>query len=128
MYMSWLFTFVTDGWPRLLAASISCRCIDSRLLSTGLGLTCVTPLHKRFRLRVHRWTTAHHVSQSYPLVWIWPYHCTRPYPRGYWPCLSSRVAVQGVGMLCAYIIAHGILHSLCGECELGPMAELSCRS
>src|SRR6266481_3591431 len=123
--MSWLFTFVTDGWPRLLAASISCQCIDSRLSSTGLGLTCVTLLCKWFHLRVHRWTTAHCVSRSYPLVWIWPYRRTRPYPHGYRLCLSSRVAVQGVGMPCAYIIAHGILHLLCSECELGPTAELS---
>src|SRR6266481_5985925 len=123
--MSWLFTFVTDGWPHLLAASISCQCIDSRLSSTGLGLTCVTPLRKWFRLRVHRWTMAHRVSRSYPLAWVRPCHRIHAYPHRYRPCLSSHAAVQGIGVPCAYIIAHGILHSLCGECELGPTAELS---
>src|SRR6266481_8072266 len=123
--MPWLLAFVADRWSRLPAASVGCLCISSRLSLTGFGLTYVTPLCKRFRLHIYQWTTAHCFSRSYPLVWIRLYHRTRPYPRGYQPCLSSRVAVQGIGMPCAHVIAHGVLDPLCGKCEFSPTAELS---
>src|SRR6266481_3774800 len=128
MYMSWLFTFVTDGWPRLLAASIGCWHVNSQLPLTGLGLTYFTPLCKQLHLHVYQWTTAHCISQSYPLVWIQPCHCTHPYPHGYRSHLSSHAAVQGVRMPCAHIVAHGILYSLCSKCEISPTAELGCMS
>src|SRR6266481_5078412 len=48
--MSWLFTLITDRWPHLFATSIGCQWINSQLSSTGLGLTCITPLCKRFHL------------------------------------------------------------------------------